>query len=188
MEKIKNFVRQYFIKKYNIPEGTDIDIEIESLGYNQMFRINFDIDSSKMDINSPNYDEDYAKFFLRPKFKNNFQSFFYDWNKRFTDEQFLKITGLSKKNYHFSVTNTLKNYDYLEDVLYKIHEGIKETNFPNVKVDVSKSTNPDIEMRFHNFTNEEFENTNIFFDELEKELEGIVDLSPYIKSWSRRPA
>jgi hypothetical protein len=181
-EKLLKILSKYLSSIGKLPKDFTIEYVVDEK-YGDYFK--FDIDLSKMDVNSPNYDENYAKHFIRRKGLTGLQRFTYDWDKnmRYNIEEFMKISGLSSKYRTIRVFNVIHNYDYMDDIGNKIEEKIKETNYPNVEIEFEKDTNPEIKIVFRKFTIEQFDNYKEFIKELKELLYPKIDLDSYSQSF-----
>lgn len=190
MEKIDIIFLNFLKSRIAIPEGVEIKIEEDSPYTNVIFMV----DASKIDINGPNYNEEYSNFFLRKKQKKPTSGLIIpvDWDRRKimpTVEDFYKITDIPYSERNYKIHNLLFNYDYLEKIENKIQEAIKKTDFPNVTFEFTKDTDPDIELIFKGFTKEQFEDNDLYKEfprQLQEVLGNEVDLSTY-KFAYRRP-
>ena len=66
-----------------------------------------------------------------------------------------------------------------------LQNAIKQTDFPNVTMEFSKDSDPDIKITFRGFTKEQFEDKDMFKEftrQLKDVLGNEVDLSPYMLS------
>lgn len=183
-EKLLKILSNYLISIGKLPKDFVIEYVVDEK-YGDYLK--FNIDLSKMDVNSPNYDENYAKHFVKPKGLNGLQSFTYDWNGSmyYNVEEFFKISGLFSKYKRIKVYNAMYNYDYLEGIGDVIEEKIKETNYPNVTVDFEKDNNPDIKIIFRNFKIEQWSYTQDFIKELKELLSPNIDLDSYTQAFTQ---
>jgi len=180
-DKLLKILSEYLYKKGKLPK--DFKIEYVEDTYGDYFK--FDIDLSKMDVNSPNYDESYAKHFTTPKGLSGMQKFTYDWNKRmaYYVEEFMERSGMDTKYNRLRAFNTFHNYDYMDSVGNEIEEKIKETNYPNVEIELEKDTNPEIKIIFRKFTREQFDSYKEFIKELKELLSPKIDLDSYSQAF-----
>ena len=182
-EKLLKIISAFLFAKGVLPK--DFKLEYVEDKYGNYFK--FNIDLSKMDVNSPNYDESYAKYFTKPKGLTGLQSFTYDWNNKMSSyiDDFLKISGAESRYGRSKSLNIVYNYDYLDNVSSQIEEKIKETNYPNVTFEFDKDSNPDIRIIFRNFEVEQFVYTQDFVKELKELLSPNIDLDAYTQLFTR---
>ena len=183
-EKLLKILSSYLSSIGKLPKNFTIEYVVDEK-YGDYFK--FNIDLSKMDVNSPNYDENYAKHFVKPKGLTGLQSFTYDWDRGmgYNIEEFIKISGLSSRYSKIKVYNTFYNYDYLNSIGDKIEEKVKETNYPNVTIEFEKDRNPDIKIIFRNFKTEQWSYTQDFIKELKELLSPDIDLDSYIQAFTQ---
>jgi hypothetical protein len=186
MTPVDKVVINYLRNKFKIPH--DVVIDVKSDPSSSIKTMNFKFDLAKTDVNSGESDEWYQKFFLKPKKLNGMQSFLHDWSRKFEHPitEFLRIAGIDREYYR--VVNEPVNYGFLNEVGDKIENAIKQTDFPDITIEFSKDSDPDIKILFKGFTNEQFED-NDMFKEFTRQLKDVlgneVDLSPYILSYRR---
>jgi hypothetical protein len=183
-EELLKILSSYLFSMDVLPNNFVIEY-VEDNKYGDYFK--FNIDLSKIDLNSPNYNESYAKYFRKPKGLTGIQSFVYDWNKNmaFDVQEFIKVSGLKSIYTTIKVINEFYNYDYIEGIGNQIEEKIKETNYPNVKIDFERDTNPDVKIIFRNFKKEQWSYTQDFVKELKELLSPKIDLDSYIQAFTQ---
>ena len=175
MTKKEQLLSSFLKTKLNIPNG--VKYEFVDLDGKRALKVYTDV--AKIDKNSGQYDEEYAKFF-KPKNKTNkIAMFVYDWSKKFQGvlDDFFKQTGM--KNEYYKVFDEFINYDYISDINDKIEEAINQTEFPNTKLSWDRDSNPEITITFYDLTKEQFDDWRSFRDELQNILGSSVDLQEY---------
>lgn len=187
MKPVDKLVINYLRRKLDIPH--DVVIDVKSEPSSSVKTMNFKFDLAKTDVNSGESDEWYQNFFLKPKRLTGMNSFVYDWSKRIEHKinEILKMGGIDREYYR--VVNEPVNYGFLDRVGNKIEEAIKKTDFPDVTIEFSKDSDPDIKITFGGFTKEQFDQNESFKEfnrQLQDALGNGVDLSPYKLSY-RRP-
>ena len=182
-EKLLKILSSYLFASGKLPKDFKLEYVEDSYGD----YIKFNIDLSKVDINSPNYDAGYAKYFTKPKGMTGLQLFTYDWDKNmeFQIKDFMDISGLDSKYERLRAFNTFVNYDYFDSIGDKIEEKIKETNYPNVTVEFEKDKNPEIKILFRNFKIEQWSYTQDFIKELKELLSPDIDLDAYSQAFAQ---
>ena len=186
MKKVDKFVIHYIRNTFKIPH--DVIIDVKSDPSSSIKTMNFIFDLAKTDINSGESEEWYRKFFMKPKHLTGMSSFVYDWGRRIEHSisEFMKISGIKKE--YYKVVNQPVNFGFLDRVGNKIEEAIKKTDFPDVTIEFSKDSDPDIKILFRGFTKEQFEDKDLYKEftrQLQEVLGNEVDLSPYKLSYSR---
>jgi hypothetical protein len=186
MKPVDKLVINYLRNKLKIPH--DVVIDVKSDPSSSIKTMNFKFDLAKTDVNSGESEEWYQNFFLKPKRLTGMNSFLHDWGRKieYPINEFLRIAGINKEYYR--VVNEPVNYGFLDGVSDKIENAIKETDFPDITIEFSKDSDPDIKILFRGFTNEQFEDKDMF-KEFTRQLKDVlgdeVDLSPYILAYAR---
>jgi hypothetical protein len=186
MKPVDKFVIEYLRREYNIPH--DVVIDIKSDPSSSVKTMNFKFDLTKVDVNSGESEKWYRDFFLQPKNLKGMGAFLYNWGKRIEGkiQDLFKITKIKPEYYR--VINEPVNYVFLEKVGNKIEEAIKKTEFPNLTIEFSKDSEPDIKLLFRGFTTEQFEDKDAFKEftrQLKDVLGSELDLSPYQLAYTR---
>jgi hypothetical protein len=186
MKPVDKIVINYLRNKFKIPH--DVVIDVKNDPSSSIKTMNFKFDLAKTDVNSGESEEWYQNFFLKPKRLTGMHSFLHDWGRKieYPINEFLRIAGINKEYYR--VVNEPVNYGFLDGVSDKIENAIKETDFPDITIEFSKDSDPDIKILFRGFTNEQFEDKDMF-KEFTRQLKDVlgdeVDLSPYILAYTR---
>lgn len=145
MDRLDKIFLSFLKSNLEIPKEVQFEFTKES-GTDWVI---IDVDASKIDLNSPNYNKEYSKFFVRPERKER-GFFIYDWESKYNKavKDFMKYTGTSygDKNYRFF--NRLVNYDYLGSIGDKIEDGIKQTSYPETTIEFTKDSEPEIKVVF----------------------------------------
>jgi len=186
MKPVDKLVINYLRRKLDIPH--DVVIDVKGDPSSSVKTMNFKFDLAKTDVNSGESDEWYQNFFLKPKRLTGMHSFVYDWSKRIEHKinEILKMGGIEREYYR--VVNEPVNYGFLDRVGNKIEEAIKKTDFPDITIEFSKDSDPDIKILFRGFTREQFEDKDLYKEftrQLQEILGNEVDLSPYKLSYAR---
>ena len=182
MDKLDTIFLNFLRSRIAIPNGVEIKIEKDPPYYTNVI---FMADASKMDMNGPNYNEEYSKFFIRKKRKPT-QGIVIPlaWENRIipTVEDFYKITDIPYSERNYKIHNLIFNYDYLEKIENKIEEAIKKTDFPNITLEFTKDSDPDIKLLFRGFTKEQFGDKDMykeFMRQLSEILGSDVNMDSY---------
>jgi hypothetical protein len=171
-----NDTQRTAVKKYINMMSKAMGVEIGYEREEHREFVYFDVDLSKYDINSENYDEEYYNKIYDKPF-----GFF-----RRKEGKILEFIHQMKKvlsipvNTHIEGYLKFKNYDYLYKILKDIRKAIKKTDFPNIQVTMDADfDNPTPKLKFGRAPLERGDFENFF-----KQLKGLVnyDLDRY--GWS----
>jgi len=146
MKPVDKIVINYLRNKFKIPH--DVVIDVKNDPSSSIKTMNFKFDLAKTDVNSGESEEWYQNFFLKPKRLTGMHSFLHDWGRKVEHpiNEFLRIAGINKEYYR--VVNEPVNYGFLDGVSGKIEKAIKQTDFPDITMEFSKDSDPDIKITF----------------------------------------
>lgn len=158
---IVHFAKNYYPIK-------DLDFFVQE--HSGEFYLTLVVDVAKMDINSPQYDEQYFNLLTnKGKKMGRFDAFLgYNFLKPICDK-LKKFMNVNLKN-----AFEFKNYEHLDDIENKISSALKKSSKPDVKIEFTAEWDkPKIILKFLGLDEETYKSEN--FDKFLEELKDIME-------------
>lgn len=140
------------------------------------------VDISKCDLNSPNYDESYRKLFYKKRPEG-----VPIWIERPEGKMLSIIDNIYRffgKKIPIRYSWEAINYSYLEDIENKVQRAIKDSDYPEINVEIGGEILPKVAIIFKNIPEEirGRENFIEFYNDLNlyTKLKYNIDLNSYV--------
>jgi hypothetical protein len=180
MNRLDKAVLSYITTTSNL---NDVDLRIEE--YDGAKWIIAYIDWSKLDKNGPNYNPEYREKITMESRRKNAMGFVFS-SKTFLESAHNEAKKFFGEDIKYHLAFIPKNYDYIKSIEKTIQE---KTKLIDPEAEIGFTNDQDRATPILRVSTKEYNSTpnyfKEFFDELQSELEGQIDLSSYTRSMGR---